>query len=284
MDNTITLCFPDQEKSCFACCPPIRPAGYEHIQYRSIIGRILRENTAHFDKQKDKVSPITGFSCWALGYVDTHYRQVGCMLHPAHHDGIDLRYRIDYHDKCRREICPEARIFSELRKGEKIFWLQLTEGLDPFSFSSRKINPLFRMIQWGITVLRLLASEEIDRIFTWDVFLATYPFFATNLPPKANAYLINRMITKRTLHLLGEHPFRLEFEKFSKKLSDGLNQTAITPTKSPYVHQCDLDSYFSDFLRLSCHIGKAEKKAVLRIKNRVDREIDSFMKKILCRV
>ncbi|MBW1800648.1 MAG: hypothetical protein JRJ85_07950 [Deltaproteobacteria bacterium] len=282
--DTVTLCFPDQEKSCFACCPPIRPAGYEHIQYRSIIARMLRENTAHFNRQKDEVSPVTGFSCWALGYVDQQYRLVGCLLHPAHHDGIDLRYRIDYHDKCRREVCHEAKTFSGLRNVEKNFWLHMAEGLDSFSFSSRKINPLFNMLQWGIPILGLVASEDIDRIFSWDGFLATYPFFATNLPPKANAYLIDRMITKETLHLLGRRPFGLEFEKFSKRLSADIKKTVITSTNSPYVHLLDLDSHFSDFLRLSCHIGRAEKKDVLLIRDRVDQEIDCFMRNVLCRV
>ena len=277
-----SLCFPDTDKSCFACCPPIRPPGYEHIQYRPIIARMLRENTAEFKRQKDKVSPITGFSCWALGYVDKHYRQVGCLLHPAHHDGIDLRYRINYHDKCRREVCPEAQTFSKLKKGEKIFWLHLADGLDAFSFSSWKINPLFKMIQWGIAILRLLASEEM--IFTRDTFLATYPFFATNLPPRANAYLINRMITEETLHLLGRDTFRFEFEEFSKGLASDIKQTGMTSTNMPYVHLLDLDSHFSDFLRLSCHIVRAEKKDVLLIRNRIDQEIDCFMRDVLCRV
>ena len=36
---TVSLCFPDEEKSCFACCPPIRAAGYEHIEYKNFINR-----------------------------------------------------------------------------------------------------------------------------------------------------------------------------------------------------------------------------------------------------
>ena len=75
-----TLCFPDHEKTCFACCPPIRPAGYEHIRYKNIIRRMLRENNEDFLQTKMEIIPITGFSCWALGYLDKSHKLVGCLL------------------------------------------------------------------------------------------------------------------------------------------------------------------------------------------------------------
>ncbi|MBL7211240.1 MAG: hypothetical protein ISS61_02540 [Desulfobacteraceae bacterium] len=58
-----TLCLPDTEKNCFACCPPIRPAGYEHLQHTGIVKRMLRENTRAFAGKGAAISPITGFSC-----------------------------------------------------------------------------------------------------------------------------------------------------------------------------------------------------------------------------
>ncbi|MFH0844586.1 MAG: hypothetical protein V1930_03855 [Pseudomonadota bacterium] len=116
-----TLCFPDHEKSCFACCPPIRPAGYEHIQYRDILKRFLREDTESFKKRNDAIGPITGLSCWALGHMYNSFKQVGCMLHPAQNDGVDLRYRVDYGEKCSRETCREEKIFSKLDKNDRVF-------------------------------------------------------------------------------------------------------------------------------------------------------------------
>ena len=94
-----TLCVPDAQRSCFACCPPIRPAGYEHIQYRNMVMRMLRENTKGFAAGGGGRSPITGFSCWALGYLDENFRQVGCLLHPAMNNGKDLRYRVGFGEK-----------------------------------------------------------------------------------------------------------------------------------------------------------------------------------------
>lgn len=97
LQDDSTLCVPDARRSCFACCPPIRPAGYEHIQYRNMVMRMLRENTRDFAAGGGGL--ITGFSCWALGYLDEDFRQVGCLLHPARNHGQDLRYRVGYEEK-----------------------------------------------------------------------------------------------------------------------------------------------------------------------------------------
>ena len=112
-----SLCLPDKEKSCFACCPPIRPAGYEHVQYKNIVKKILIENTLSFQLQKKS---ITGFSCWALGYIDKNFKQVGCLLHPEY-IGTDLRHLTGYGEKCKRETCLEAKIFLNLEYNTKIF-------------------------------------------------------------------------------------------------------------------------------------------------------------------
>lgn len=31
---------------------------------------------------------ITGFSCWALGYMDNGHKMVGCLLHPGQNGGL----------------------------------------------------------------------------------------------------------------------------------------------------------------------------------------------------
>ena len=157
---TSSLCLPDKEKSCFACCPPIRPAGYEHIHYQNIIRRLLRENSQDFSKKVAGVIPITGFSCWALGYIDQGHRLIGCLLHPGQNHGRDLRYRVDYGNKCRREACQEAKIFSRMHGAERDFWLPLADGLDSFAYSSREKNPLFRILGWGGDILGIVAKAE----------------------------------------------------------------------------------------------------------------------------
>lgn len=109
---------------------------------------------------------------------------------------------MDYGDKCRRETCPEAKGFSELEINEQKFWLHLTDGLDTFSYSSRKMNPLFKMMGWGTHLLHLIAIEENKEVFTRESFFQFYPFFATTLLPRANAYLLDRLVGKENIHIL----------------------------------------------------------------------------------
>lgn len=278
----ISLCSPDQEKSCFACCPPIRPARYEHHQYKNIMKRILRENTRNFDVRNAEVSPITGFSCWALGYLDQACKRVGCLLHPVRHGGIDLRYRVDYGDKCRRETCPEAKLFSQLETGEQKFWLRLAEDLDSFSYSSRTLNPLFRLIEWGIPLLRLMAAVHKEDTFTCDSFFIHFPFFETTLRPRANAYLLNGLIHPENVFLLKGRPFREAFEGLSARVFSLLKKEIIQPTNGTPVHLLDLDKSFSDLLRLFLGPIRMEKQEALRLKGIVDRQVRALGERLPC--
>ncbi|MGD9318853.1 MAG: hypothetical protein PVH99_02775 [Desulfobacteraceae bacterium] len=278
--ENVTLCFPHTGKSCFACCPPIRPAGYEHIQHRNIIRRMLRENSEAFNRHAvDKIS-ITGFSCWALGYLDKNHRLIGCLLHPVQNGGVDLRFRTDYGEKCEREFCPEAKAFSGLALDNKKFWLHLADGLDSFSYSSRKLNPLFKMMNWGGHLLSLLVSNENHRAFTKESFFQSYPFFSTNNPPKPNAYMIKWLVNREGTHILKSHTFKSEFEMFSRRISKALCQAAQqnNPPRPPgfHTHLLDLDRDFLDLLRLSARITKTTKQDALALKNLVDKALEEF--------
>ncbi len=275
-----TLCFPDTGKSCFACCPPVRPAGYEHIQHRNIIRRMLLENSEAFKKHAGEKIPITGFSCWALGYLDNNHRLIGCLLHPAQNGGVDLRYRAEYGEKCEREFCPEAKAFSGLALDDKEFWLHLADGLDSFSYSSRKLNPLFDMMNWGGNLLGSLASNEGYRAFTKEFFFQSYPFFSTNSPPKPNAYLIRWLVDREGIHILKSHTFKSRFERFSGRISKALCQA--TQQNHPHqpagfhTHLLDLDSDFLNLLRLSARLTKTTKQDALALKKLVDGELEKF--------
>jgi hypothetical protein len=276
----ITLCFPHTGKSCFACCPPIRPAGYEHIQHRNIIRRVLRENGGAFNNRPEEKIPITGFSCWALGYLDKNCRLIGCLLHPAQNEGVDLRYRTDYGEKCGREFCYEAKAFSGLALDNKKFWLQLADGLDSFSYSSRELNPLFKMMNWGGHLLTLLASEENHRAFTKESFFQSYPFFFTNSPPKPNAYLIKWLVDREGTHILKSHTFKSKFEKFSKRISKMLRQTKqknhLQQSRGSHTHLLELDRDFLNLLRLSARVTKTTNQDALALKASVDGELEEF--------
>jgi hypothetical protein len=276
----VTLCSPDAQKSCFACCPPIRPAGYDHRLYKNMIKRVLRENTAAFDQRNDRIVPITGFSCWALGYLDGAYQRIGCLLHPFRHEGLDLRYRVDYGNKCARETCPEAKVFDALTIREREFWLGLADGFDSFDYSSKKVNPLFNLMGWGCHLLRLVAAVEKPGRFTREYFLETYPFFSTKALPRANAYLVNRLVHRDNVHLLRSRPFKDAFEQFSLILPSLLaGKCSVGEGEFP-VHRLDLDRDFLDFLRQSLGISKLNLEQALRLKQRVDEQCERFGRRL----
>lgn len=273
---TPTLCFPDTKKSCFACCPPIRPAGYEHLQYQNIIKRILRENTQTYAMRRESIVPITGHSCWALGYLDQRYKQVGCLLHPAQNGGVDLRYRVDYGEKCKRETCPAAKVFLKLSIAERNHWIHLADGLDSFFYSSAKHNPLFRMMGWGDEILRLIALNENGKALDKASFFRAYPFFSTGLNPKAHVYLLKKLFQLKNVDPLKSDSFRKYFEKFSAHLSNRLRKTVKQAPNTPLTHFLGLDPYYLDFLRLSVGLSRISLEEALRMKTAVDKAVHDF--------
>jgi hypothetical protein len=275
-DQASTLCAPDDEKSCFACCPPIRPPGYEHIQYANEIKRVLRENTASLRSEEKAMMPITGFSCWALGYLAGGFKRIGCLLHPSQNNGEDLRDRVDYGDKCSRETCVEAGIFAHLPPEARAFWLRLSDGLDSFSYSSRTMNPLFRVLGWGGTVLHLVAVAERQGDLRRDSILETYLFFKTALSPRANAYLLKTVIDPENSHLLKDSCFRERFEDFSIRLSREVPLQLLGRSTAPYVHLLPMDPDFLDFIRLSGRTAKADQEEAQSLKEFVDHELAEF--------
>ena len=275
-ESPITLCAPDLEKSCFACCPPIRPPGYEHLQYRSEIKRVLRENTASIRREDKFLSPITGFSCWGLGYLDGGFKRIGCLLHPAQNGSQDLRFRVDYGDKCARESCVEAKIFMHFSPETKIFWLRLSQGLDSFSYSSRALNPLFHILGWGARILNEVAMAEKGRDHTRHSILKAYPFFETTLSPRANAYLLRALMNSGRLDLLGNARFRSRFEELSRRLTRRMSLKTRSSSTDPYVYLLPMDPDFLDFMRLSGHIVKATEQEAASLKKYVDCELAEF--------
>jgi len=300
----LTLCAPDGRKTCFACCPPIRPASYEHIQHKSIIQRVLRENTLSFQRDERAVSPITGFSCWALGYPDKEYRRIGCLLHPAWNNGMDLRYRVDYGNKCSRESCPESKAFACLDQDSKRFWLALAEGLDSFSYSSRLENPLFFMLRWGPDLLQMIASVERHGRYGKDAFFEAYPFFQPCPSARAPVYLAKCLIKGENVHLLKNRAFSEKLERFSFRLclelrrkldaepkeivpppaaSNGLGKNApVFPYGDTlhHVHRLPLDRDFLDYLRLIAGIKRIDLEEALLLKRLADEELARFRKSL----
>jgi len=271
-----SLCFPDKLKSCFACCPPIRSAEYDHLDHKNIIRKILLENRREYNPEDKNVRPVTGFSCWAMGFIDSENRQAGCLLHPCRNNGNDLRFRIDYGSKCLREGCQEAGIFETLNEDEKLFWLNLAQGMDTFEYSSRKINVLFKLLGWGNSLLTIIADEESDIQYTKQGFLDTYPFFSTELSPKGYSYLLTSIVSEAGTSILKKKKFKEEFESFTGKLLLEIHERYYRGEGSVFVHKMNIDVLFSDFLRIALKIKKSEYTTVEKIKQFTDNRLKLF--------
>lgn len=273
-----SLCFPDGRKSCFACCPPIRPAGYDHMDHLRIIQRMLRENTHAFDASAEAVVPITGFSCWALGYLDSGYRLVGCLLHPARHGGVDLRYRVHYGEKCRREKCPQAVEFERLSPQARRFFLYLTEGLDSFAYSSRRVNPLFSLLDWGAEGLERLVGWADGEISGARELVDFLPFFGTSVKPRAYAYFLETLLERKGLAPLREKVFLERFEAFADGAVRWL-RSAVMPMdpSAPFTHSLPLNRRFLDFLRLAAGARRLAPEKAFRIKDVIDAAFENLL-------
>lgn len=277
-----TLCFPDGDKTCFACCPPIRPAGYDHADYEGIIKRVLRENTKAYLPEETSVRPITGFSCWALGYLDPGFRLVGCLLHPARHQGIDLRFRVDFGEKCRREICPEAYVFDCLEDDIRAFWLQTARDLDSFSYSSRQRNPLFLFLDWGPDILKMIAEQDPGGAHSASSLVKAFPLLASHLSPRAWAYPVRHLASIIGRDLFCDPRLIEAIEPGLAGLVDGVLREGPfwdVPGTHP-VHLLQMDRSFLDFLRLSAGIRRIEPERAGMLKELVHDSLERLARKI----
>jgi len=223
--------------------------------------------------------PITGFSCWALGYLDRDCRLVGCLLHPARHQGEDFRFLINYGEKCQRESCLESRVFRELSLEERRFWLHLAEDFDSFQYSSRRFNPLFRLMGWGSTLLGAIVMEEGGRALSPGQLSKTYPVLQGGVEPRANAYLLKGIVQQEGVQSLGTTLFTRQFEQFSTDLMPRLRSGSLSGG-APFTHLLPLDPLFLDLLRLGAGIKRIHEDAAVALKAHVDKQISHFIGQI----
>jgi hypothetical protein len=214
-----------------------------------------------------------GYHCWALGFLDKEGRRAGCLLHPGQNEGRDLRYLIDYGEKCRRESCVPARMFDLLPPAGKSFWLPLAKGLSTFFFSSPKANPLFHLLLWGPEVLeplRLHAEREKREVteLLWQYTFLRNPAWH----PKGCRYLFR--LALELIPLGGENPE--ELESFCRRLWSvvrvfpELEPPQGGTSHDPYTHHLPLPSDFLDFLRLAMGRRRIALEEAVAIKEKVE--------------
>jgi len=288
-----TLCHPDSEKTCFFCCPPLRPHGYDPLQKRCTLEPAFRRNREIFlgNIQASRgltPLPINGWDCWGLGYLDEEGTKVGCLLHPSQHNGTDYRYLVGYEGKCAREICLEAKTFEALSDRAKPFYLDMTVGMDSFEYSSRKWNPIFPVLLWGRVVGEKIAETEGFRKIHRDEFKECYNVFFTILSYKTDGYLIERIVKKVEPSYFKEFYFLDHYEKWKDGLLEKYRNhnpsqeatSGANPSNRP-VHLFDVPLSFSRFLKFALNIWNAPEDHVITLKKEIDDEIESFMEYFL---
>jgi hypothetical protein len=291
--NYTSLCRPDSEKTCFFCCPPLRPHGYDPLQKRSALKPMLRRNRELFLNTKQastglSPNPINGWDCWGLGYLDEGEQKVGCLLHPSQHSGNDYRYLVEYEGKCAWEICLEAKTFDALGEKAKQFYLDMTIGMDSFEYSSREWNPVFTILLWGRMVGEKIAETEGFRRIHRNELKERYNALFTILSYKTDGYLVEEIVKRAGFSCIRKPHF---FEHYNKGKAGLLLKHRIDDASFPItqkanpsnrpVHLFDVPLSFSRFLKFALNIWNAPEERVSYLKKEIDREIESFVENSL---
>jgi hypothetical protein len=237
------LCRPCPELACVRCCPPIRPAGHDYLDRRAETEPLLRDNALAWARgQRGGVTD--GTSCWGLGYVDEARGLAGCLLHPAVNAGLDLRPLAGWAEKCRRESCPQARVFAGLGSATRAALLDLSAGLDSLAFSSPRTNPIWTLLDWGGRVLEGV-RDYLGQEGQLGAYLVRHP------RPKARAYLLAEVLDRLGPDAAAGEGFPARFEAAAQAACDRLRPASASPLAGePFVHRLGLPADLADFLRL----------------------------------
>jgi len=209
MLNLASLCFPDAEKSCFFCCPPIRDPEADPLDDVARRKQLLRENRSRLKERLARPREISGRSCWGLGFLDRREKQIGCLLHPLQNKGRDLRHLTGYQFKCANALCREALVFADLKPEVKRFCLDLCRGMDSFAYSSRT-NPLMQLLAWEVQLVTLVAGDgktgrNEKPAENRENFIKNYGFLWQELDFRLDGYLATQVAARRGFNYLRQH-------------------------------------------------------------------------------
>ncbi len=269
--NKITLCVPFDNTSCFRCCPPIRPAHYDHLLYAKSLKREFIENTTKIEERLKSPRKIIGFYCWALGYLDSGFKQIGCLLHPAQRGGKDLRYLTGYGEKCLREMCLQGRIFSKLTEPVKVFWLEITKGLNSFYFSSERANPIFHILLWGEKILSGLYSYSKQKEWNATELLWRLNFLMA-LNPRAW-----RLPVELLMEISKDYE-NINWHSFFQETAKEINSWKLEGHGS-YAHLLDVSNSLKDFLRFFLRILKTNLQDAIKLEKKLRKFLEENHRK-----
>jgi hypothetical protein len=140
---------------------------------------------------------ILGFFCPGLGFLDEKGHKIGCLLHPLQNQGEDLRVLTGYQAKCARESCSASRAYALLSAAERLYFRDLCLGMDSFTFSSPRQNPLMRLLNLGPGLVRLVFRARPFDLTEMD----SWVFLGPDLPP-ALGWLLTGLVSHRGQKLL----------------------------------------------------------------------------------
>jgi hypothetical protein len=138
--NPLSLCQPDTEKSCGACCGLYNYRGGTRKDLHARLGRrteffrslgppsvekaLAFSRWAKAEESQHKLLE-TIYNCEFLGFLDADCRRVGCLLHPQQNQGKDLRSCSFYGaDLCASHLCLSHQKLTPEEKWCVIYSLQ----------------------------------------------------------------------------------------------------------------------------------------------------------------
>ena len=271
----MSLCAPTAGLTCFGCCPPIRPARYDHLDFVGSLKREFLENRRRYLEEGPRYRPIVGYHCWALGFLDSQGRRIGCLLHPYMNNGQDLRFLIDYGNKCRRENCLPARMYARLPLEGQRFWLPLAEGLNAFHFSSHRANPLFHLLLWGPEVLEPLRAQAERIGLTPTEVLHLHPFLLdTTWNPRSRRYLLRKLLNLLSSEALNSGHLRDCAQKLWSRVRalpeiQTIQASGSMSSQNSYTHQLPMEVDYLDFVRVGLGCMKAPLQTAFELEARI---------------
>ena len=272
-----SLCFPDGEKSCFFCCPPIRNPEADSLDQLAEKTQLFRLNRGNISINRQHAGEIHGHSCWGLGFLDPEEKQIGCLLHPCQNQGSDQRYLTGYRSKCAGTLCQEAVIFSRLNPARQQFYLALAAGMDSFHYSSRRANPLMKILPWDCPVLETIFLAEQGKAPERMEFIRRYGFFWHELDYRLDAWLIGEILKRRGLEIITTAPRK--YLNFRQQLLRRLAlEKILPPAGSPTVpvHRLSIPLNLSRLLKFGLNIWEATAGNVSHRQEIMLQEIEKF--------
>jgi hypothetical protein len=132
------------------------------------------------------------------------------------------------------------------------------------------------MLGWGSSLLAKISDNDIEKYYSKKQFLNRYPFFDTGLSPKGHAFPVNYIIRIKSFDLLADIEFKNKYENFQKILSGKISSKFKLPPDGIFVHKLPINREFSDYIRLTLGVRKAEITFVNKLYDFVVNELDLF--------